>query len=129
MDKHLKEISNLIKNQNRLENKKNFKIASASLICCIIDINETHPKEYSLLFQKNLNLSAEEFEKIHIEIMNDALNINENVSCIKIELKNNMFQIMEFLKILNQFAILNGCTQRSYREFELIRDKFLREFY
>jgi len=129
MDKHLKKISNLINNQNNLGNKKNFTLASAALVCTIIDITQIHPEKYASLFQENLNLAEEEFEKIHTEISHDALNIDEKVSCIKAELNNNMFQIMEFLKILNQCAIVNGCTQKSYREFELIRDKFLREFY
>ena len=40
-----------------------------------------------------------------------------------------MFQIMQFLKILNQFAIIDGCKQESYRKFEKIRDKFLKEYY
>ena len=129
MDKHLKKISNLINAQHNLENETKFKIASASLICSVIDMNQINPDRYCSLFQKNLNLSEKEFEKIQNEISNDALNLEEKVSYVKSELNNNMFQIMEFLKILNQFAILNGCTQKSYREFELIRDRFLREFY
>ena len=129
MDKHLKKISNLINAQHNLENETKFKIASASLICSVIDMNQINPDRYCSLFQKNLNLSEKEFEKIQNEISNDALNLEEKVSYIKSELNNNMFQIMEFLKILNQFAILNGCTQKSYRAFELIRDRFLREFY
>ena len=40
-----------------------------------------------------------------------------------------MFQVMQFLKILNKFAISDGCDQKSYREFEKIRDKFLKEHY
>jgi hypothetical protein len=129
MDKHLKKISDLINNQDNLKNEQKFKIASASLVCSIIDIEQINPEEYCSLFQKNLNLSEEEFEEIRNEITNDALNIDEKVSYIKVELNNNMFQIMEFLKILNQCAIINGCTQKSYRAFELIRDRFLREFY
>lgn len=129
MDKHLKKISDLISNQDNLENKQKFKIASASLVCTIIDNEQINPEKYYSLVQENLNLAEEELEQIKNEITNDALNIDEKVSYIKAELNNNMFKIMEFLKILNQFAIINGCTQKSYREFELIRDRFLREFY
>jgi hypothetical protein len=129
METNLKKISDLINNQKNIEDEKKFKLASASLVCTIVDINQLPPKKYCKLFQDNLNLPQNEFELIQRELNNDALNIEDKVSYIKNELNNNMYQIMEFLKILNKFAIVNGCTQKSYREFELIRDKFLREFY
>jgi len=129
MELNLKKISDLINNQKSIEDEKEFKLASASLVCTIVDINQLNKKKYCKLFQDNLNLPQSEFDLIQRELNNDALNIDDKVSYIKNELNNNMYQIMEFLKILNKFAILNGCTQKSYREFELIRDKFLREFY
>jgi hypothetical protein len=129
MENNLTRISNLINCQNNLIDEKKFKIASASLVCSIVDINHKNPEKYCALFQNKLDLHEKEFQKIKNDISNDALNIDEKVSYIKSELNNNMYQIMQFLKILNKFAIINGCTQKSYREFELIRDKFLREFY
>jgi len=129
MESNLNKISNLINNQDNLSNEKEFKIASASLVCSIVDIAQVDSKKYCPIFKKKLNIEEEEFEQIKNEISNDALNIEEKVNHIKNALNNNMFQIMEFLKILNRFAIINGCTAKSYREFELIRDKFLREFY
>lgn len=129
METNLKNISNLINNQNDLENEKKFKIASASLVCAIVDVAQIDHKKYCPIFKETLNLEQDEFEQIKNEISNDAMNITDKVEYIKKELDNNMFQIMEFLKILNTFAIANGCTAKSYREFELIRDKFLREFY
>ena len=129
METNLKDISHLINNQSNVENEKKFKIASASLVCAIVDIAQIDHKKYSPILKKRLNLEQNEFEQIKNEISNDALNIEDKVEYIKKELNNNMFQIMEFLKILNKFAIANGCTAKSYRQFELIRDKFLREFY
>jgi len=129
MENNLNKISDLINNQDNLEDEKAFKIASASLVCSIVDIAKISSKKYCPIFKNRLNLEEKEFEQIKNEISNDALNIEEKVIYIKKALNNNMFQIMEFLKILNKFAIINGCTAKSYREFELIRDKFLREFY
>jgi len=129
MEINLKKISDLINNQDNIEDEKKFKLASASLVCSIVDINKLNSNRSCKLFQQNLNLPQDEFELIKRELHNDALDIDDKVSYIKKELNNNMYQIMEFLKILNKFAIVNGCTQKSYREFELIRDKFLREFY
>ena len=129
MENNLNKISDLINNQNDLSNEKEFKIASASLVCSVINITQSDSTKYCPLFKKRLNIEESEFEQIKNEISNDALNIEDKVIYIKNALNNNMFQIMEFLKILNRFAIINGCTAKSYREFELTRDKFLREFY
>jgi len=129
MESNLNKISDLIDNQKSLSDEKEFKIASASLVCSIVDISQVNSEKYCSLFKEKFNLEESEFKQIENEIYNDAMNIEEKVVYIKSALENNMFQIMEFLKILNKFAILNGCTAKSYREFELIRDKFLREFY
>jgi len=129
MENNLTKISELINNQDNLKDEKKFKIASASLVCSIVDINQKNPEQYSTLFQNKLNIEEKEFEKIRNTLNHDALNLDEKVNYIKDELNNNMYQIMQFLKILNKFAIINGCTQKSYREFELIRDRFLQDFY
>ena len=129
MTENLKKISDLIDNQDDLENEKKFKVASASLVCSIIDVSTKEAKKYCSLFEKNLNLGEEEFLQIKEQIESEGLSLDEKIVYIKNELNNNMFQIMQFLKILNKFAIMDGCKQESYREFEKIRDKFLKEYY
>lgn len=122
MEKNLKRLLDLINKQENLENEKRFKVASATLVCRIINVNST--KNVTLL-QENLQLNQDEFN----EMSNNPKDINEEIYYIKDELKNNMFQVMQFLKILNKFAIIDGCEQKTYRQFESIRDKFLKEHY
>jgi len=129
MEKNLKKISNLINNQDDLESEKKFKVASATLVCSIVDIENNNPEKYCSLFQKDFNLSKDEFDEIKDKLDKDELSIDDKITYIKKELNNNMYQIMQFLKLLNQFAILDGCSKESYKEFESIRDKFLKEYY
>ena len=129
MEYNLKQISNLIENQDNLEDEKEFKLASVSLVCYIVNINENHKKEYAHLFKKDLNLQEDELLNIQKKILTNRLNINKKIHYIKKELNNNIYQIMLFLKILNKFAIIDGCNQESYQEFENIRDEFLKEYY
>jgi hypothetical protein len=129
MDKNLKQISDLINNQENIEDEKKFKVASATLICSIVTIDKKDSKRYCSLFQENFSLTEGEFNTIKESILNDELSIDDKVNYIKTELGDNMYQVMQFLKILNKFAILDGCSQKSYREFELIRDKFLQSHY
>jgi len=129
MEKNLKKISDLLNKQNEVDDGKKFKVASATLVCSIVDIKSKNPEKYCALFQKNFNLPKDEFEQIKEEITKDELGIDDKINYIKKELNNNMYKIMQFLKLLNQFAILDGCSRESYQEFEKIRDKFLQKHY
>ena len=129
MNKNLKKIADLVNNQENLQDEKKFKVASATLVCSIVDTDDKNSKKYCSLFQENFNLPEDEFNQIKNRLQNEGLSIDDKIYYIKEELGNNMYQVMQFLKILNKFAILDGCNQKSYREFELIRDKFLKEHY
>ena len=129
MKNKLNQISDLINNQENMKDEKKFKVASATLICSIVNIDKKDAEKYCSLFEENFNLSEDEFNKIKESLLNEKLTIDEKVNYIKTELHDNMYQVMQFLKILNRFAILDGCSQKSYREFEIIRDKFLKSHY
>jgi uncharacterized tellurite resistance protein B-like protein len=129
MDKNLKKIADLVNNQENLQDEKKFKVASATLVCNIVNTDGKNSEKYCSLFQENFNVSQDEFNEIKDKLKVDELSIDDKVQYIKAELGSNMFQVMQFLKILNKFAISDGCDQKSYREFEIIRDKFLKEHY
>ena len=133
MSEQLHKICDLINNKESLGDEKEFKLASATLVCDVvhnvIDADKKQQKKYCKLFQERLNIPVEELENIKNSIDTDRKSIDKKIEYIRKELKNNKYEIMEFLKILNRFVILDGCNQKSYREFEIIRDKFLEEFY
>jgi len=129
VEKNLKNILELIEQQERIQDEDKFKVTSATLICSIVDIKNSNAEEVCSLFEKNFNLDKEEFERIREEIENNTLTIDEKVHYIREELNGNLFQMMQYLKILNKFAISDGCSKENYNEFEKIRDKFLKEFY
>ena len=129
MDNNLKKIADLVNNQENLQDEKKFKVASATLIFSIVNSHNKNTEKYASLFQENLNINQNEFNEIKNKLDDEGLTVDSKVDYIKTELGNNMYQVMQFLKILNKFAIVDGCNQKSYREFELIRDKFLQEHY
>ena len=129
MNTNLKKIADLVNNQENLNDEKKFKVASATLVCSIVNTDNKNAEKYCRLFQENFNLKQDEFNEIKNQLQEDGLTVDDKVQYIKSELGNNMFQVMQFLKILNKFAISDGCEQKSYREFEKIRDKFLKEHY
>ena len=129
MDKNFKNIADLVNNQENLSDEKKFKVASATLVCSIVNTDNENSEKYCTLFQENFNLAQDEFNEIKDKLQVEGLTVDDKVQYIKSELGSNMFQVMQFLKILNRFAILDGCDQKSYKEFETIRDKFLKEHY
>jgi len=133
MSKNLTKICDLINNKDNIEDEKEFKLASATLICNVvhnvIDTDNDKREEYCQLFKDKLNMPKEELEKIKDKISTDEKNIDEKIEYIKKELNNDPYQIMELMKILNRFIILDGCNEKSYREFEAIRDKFISDLY
>jgi uncharacterized protein YPO0396 len=133
MSNQLHKICDLINNKESLEDEKEFKLASATLVCDVvhnvIDSDKKKQQKYCALFQDRLNLPTEELEKIKSRIDIDRDTVDEKIEYIKKELGNSRYEIMEFLKILNRFIVLDGCSKESYTAFEIIRDKFLEEFY
>jgi hypothetical protein len=133
MSSQLNKICDLINNKTNVEDEQQFKLASATLVCDVvhnvIDADKKQQQKYCGLFQDKLNLPIEELERIKGSIDIDRATVNDKIEYIKKELDGNRYEIMEFLKILNRFIVLDGCSQESYREFEIIRDKFLEEFY
>jgi len=133
MAENLTKFCDLINNKENIEDEKEFKLASATLICDVvhnvIDANDNKREEYCQLFKDRLNMPKEELEKIKDKISTDEKNIDEKIEYIKKELNNDPYQIMELMKILNRFIILDGCNEKSYREFEAIRDKFISDLY
>jgi len=133
MSEQLKKICDLINNRESIIDEKKFKLASATLVCDVvhnvIDSDRDQQQKYCKLFQDRLNLQMEELEEIKSGLDMNRTSVNNKIKYIKKELHNNKYEIMEFLKIINRFVILDGCSKESYREFELIRDEFLKEFY
>lgn len=133
MSKELNKICDLINNKKSLIDEKKFKLASATLVCDVvhnvIDSDKNQQQKYCRLFQDRLNLAIDELEEIKHGLDTNRTSVNNKIEYIKKELDNNKYEIMEFLKIINRFVILDGCSRESYQEFEIIRDEFLKEFY
>ncbi|CAA6805373.1 MAG: Unknown protein [uncultured Sulfurovum sp.] len=133
MPEQLNKICDLINNKESIIDEKKFKFASATLVCDVVhnimDANQEQQQKYCQLFQDRLNLNLEELDEIKSSLNTDRSSVNEKINYIKKELNYSKYEIMEFLKILNRFVILSGCNKESYEEFELIRDKFVEEFY
>lgn len=126
--KHFNKICDLVNNQENLIDEKKFKRAAAFVICDLLgNIKEVEKANYRKLFKIKLNLDTHELEKILLD--KDVTLIDQEIACIKEQIGgNNKYELMQFLKILNQFVMAHGCSQDDYRRFEFVRDKLIEDF-
>ncbi len=106
------------------------RVAIGLLLNIIQDVNPKKSYKYYKFFQKELNISPEEFEEfLELQAFAKAHNIDlENrVDIIRKELGFKRHQIMKFLMMLNRCIILDGCDVESYQRFEKVRDSFMRK--
>jgi len=106
------------------KNSSDFSRASIGLLLNILEnVHSGNMKKYYKFFQKELNISSQEFEQILKEYK--SIDIDKEVDTIVKILGSNRHKIMNFLMMLNRCIIIDGCTFESYTKFEKIRDKFL----
>ena len=115
-------LVNLVNNNDDIANKQGFKVATASIICNLIDIEKK--EHYCNLFQEEFSLSEEEFKSITQRI-DKSRSLDENIKEIQEGLKHNQYEIMHFLETLNRFIIIDGCKDEEYEVFEMIKEKLL----
>jgi len=106
------------------KNSSDFSRASIGLLLNILEnVNSNNMEKYYKFFQKELDISSEEFEKIQKEYK--SIDIDKAVDTILEILDSNRHKVMNFLMMLNRCIIIDGCTFESYNKFEKIRDNFL----
>ncbi|CAA6806186.1 MAG: Unknown protein [uncultured Sulfurovum sp.] len=126
--KHFNKICDLVNNQESLADERKFKRAAAFIICEVIgNIEEVEKAKYRELFKIKFNLDSHELWEILLD--KDFSILDEEIACIKEQIGGeHKYELMQFLKILNQFVMAHGCSQEDYRRFELVRDKLIEEF-
>ena len=117
-------LVNLVNNKTNIDNQQEFKVATASIICNLIDIESPKKEQYCNLFQREFALNEEEFMRIK-ESIDKNRSLDENIKEIKEGLNHNQYEIMHFLETLNRFIIVDGCKDEEYEMFELIKGKLL----
>jgi len=106
------------------------RVAIGLLLNIVHDGNPSKREKYYKFFQKELNISPEEFDEfLELQAFAQAHNIElENeIDTIRKELDFKRHRIMNFLMILNRCIIIDGCDVESYQRFETIRDAFLQK--
>ncbi len=107
------------------QNPERFKKATASIICSIINFGDVSDQDglckFCDLFQEEFHIDEEDARKLFKDSAYVEINLRKNAQIIKEELKNDEYKLMEFMKILNRFIIIDECKDEDYCIFSELK--------
>ena len=107
------------------KNMENFKRATASIICSIINFNEVGQKDelckFCDLFKEEFHIDEESAKKLFEDTKYVKENLEKNAQTIKNELDHDEYKLMEYMKMLNKYIIVDNCKEEDYCIFDELK--------
>lgn len=107
------------------KNPEAFKRATAGLICSIINFEDVERRDelckFCDLFKKEFHIDEAAAEKLFEDSAYIEQNLEKYAVTIREELDNDEYKLMEFMKMLNQFIIIDKCKKEDYDVFEELK--------
>ena len=104
-----------------------FKRATASIVCSIINFNEVHDKDelckFCDLFKKEFHIDEATAQKLFEDSAYTKENLEKNADIIREELDNDEYKMMEYMKMLNRFIIVDNCRDEDYCIFDELKNR------
>ena len=101
-----------------------FKEATAAILCNILHLDSAQKKDELQEFCTLLEKDAQ-FDKTKLSSSSqDALksNIEKHTEVIKEQLDNDKVKMMEFMRMLNRFIMVDKCKEEDYCIFEKVKE-------
>jgi uncharacterized tellurite resistance protein B-like protein len=109
------------------KNPEAFKRATASIVCSIVNFNDVESKDalckFCNLFKEEFHIDEETAEKLFEDAGYVKKNLEKNAEIIKDELENDEYKLMEYMKMLNRFIIVDNCKEEDYCIFDELKTK------
>lgn len=106
------------------KNPERFKKATAEILCNILHLDSAQQKEelqqFCELMQKDVNIRPEDLGSANQEQLHS--NIEEAVQVVKEELDSDPVRMMEFMRMLNRFIMVDKCKEEDYCIFDKVRE-------
>ena len=104
-----------------------FKRATASIVCSVINFNEVQDRDmlckFCDLFKEEFHIDEKTAEKLFEDSAYVKENLEKNAEIIKNELSNDKYKLMEYMKMLNRFIIVDNCKTDDYCIFDELKVK------
>jgi len=104
-----------------------FKRATASIVCSIVNFNDVKEKDalckFCDIFKEEFHIDEETAQKLFKDSTYVQENLEKNVHTIREELEGDEYKLMEYMKMLNKFIIVDHCKEEDYCIFEELKTK------
>jgi DUF1365 family protein len=106
------------------KNPERFKKATAQILCNILHLDSAQQKEelqqFCDLMQKDISIRHEDFNDADQAQLHS--NIEEAAQVVKEELDADPVRMMEFMRMLNRFIMVDKCKEEDYCIFDRVRE-------
>ncbi len=101
-----------------------FKEATAAILCNILHLDSAQQKEelqeFCTLLQNDAGIDKEKLSSV--TQANLKSNIEKYTRIVKEELGDDKVKMMEFMRMLNRFIMVDKCKEEDYCIFEKVRE-------
>ncbi len=109
-----------------VENPQKFKEATAAILCNILHLDNSKKrdelKEFCTIVRESLSLDDQKVSKIFEDKKSLDKNIYKHTQTIKEQLKDDKYKMLEFMKMLNRFIMVDDCKEEDYCVFEKVKE-------
>ncbi len=114
-----------------VENPEKFKEATAAILCNVLHLDSSKKrdelKEFCSIVRHSLEIDDEKAAELFQNRANIDKNIYKYTRIIKKELKDDKYKMLEFMKMLNRFIIVDDCKEEDYCIFEKVKEMLFDE--
>jgi len=110
------------------KNPEEFKRATAALVCSIINFEDVEKRDelckFCDVFKEEFHIDEEDAQKLFEDSHYIEENVEKYAKIIKEELGNDEYKMMEFMKMLNKYIIIDKCKKEDYDVFSELKVLF-----
>ncbi len=114
-----------------VEDPGKFKEATAAILCNILHLDSSKKrdelKEFCSIVRQSLDLDEEKAAELFQNRDDIDKNIYKHTKVIKQQLDNDKYKMLEFMKMLNRFIIVDDCKEEDYCIFEKVKEMLFDE--
>ena len=101
-----------------------FKEATAAILCNILHLESAKEREqleeFCTLLKEDAHISEEELTSKSQSALKS--NIEKHTKIVKEQLDNDKVKMLEFMRMLNRFIMVDKCKEEDYCIFEKVRE-------
>jgi hypothetical protein len=109
------------------KNPESFKRATASIVCSIVNFNDVKEKDalckFCDIFKEEFHIDEQTAQKLFKDSGYVKENLEKNAEIIRQELGDDEYKMMEYMKMLNRFIIVDKCKEEDYCIFDELKTK------